>query len=145
VVWEGRSREAFPYPDFSIEKHKRIFLRMGELHAIGDRINRVTLVQALASHRQLQSVDGLSYLATLDDGLPSLANIESFCRVVRNKATLRRAIVAAQAVIERCLGEADDPEDVLADAERLWRLAIWANEQVRRRQKISLDFFKKML
>lgn len=110
--------EVLTADDFSLEKHKRIFQRMGELYAKGDRINRISLAQALESHGQLHSVDGLSYLASLDDGMPSLKNIESFCQIVRNKATLRRTIFAAQAVIERCQAQ-DGPEGVLADAERV--------------------------
>jgi replicative DNA helicase len=75
----------------------------GELYAKGERINRVSLAEALNAHGQLQSVDGLGYITSLHDGMPSLANIESFCRVVRKAATLRKAIFAAHAVIERCL------------------------------------------
>ncbi len=29
-------------------------------------------------HNELESVDGLSYLVSLDDGLPHIANLESY-------------------------------------------------------------------
>src|ERR1700760_3120490 len=62
--------------DFSLEKHKRIFLRMSELHDCSVQIDRVTVANELMKHGQLQSVDGLSYLVSLDDGLPSLYNLD---------------------------------------------------------------------
>ena len=36
----------------------------------GERIDRVTLANELMKQGQLESVDGLSYLVSLDDGLP---------------------------------------------------------------------------
>src|SRR5215813_4367300 len=69
--------------DFSVEKHRRIFLRMYDLHERGERIERITLANELMSNGQLESVDGLSYLVSLDDGLPQIANLDSYIRIVR--------------------------------------------------------------
>jgi replicative DNA helicase len=105
--------------DFSLEKHKRIFLRIKELHERGESIDRITLYNELARHHQVESVDGLSYLVSLDDGLPQLYNLENYCRVVRDKSTLRHAILSAHALIERCLAGGDTPAELLRDAERI--------------------------
>ena len=56
--------------DFSLEKHRRIFGRMKDLYDRGERIDRVTLADELIRQGQLESVDGLAYLVSLDDGLP---------------------------------------------------------------------------
>ena len=61
--------------DFSIEKHRLIFLRMRELRNRGEKIDRVTLANELMKHGQLESVDGVSYLVSLDDGLPKIHNL----------------------------------------------------------------------
>ena len=63
--------------DFSLEAHRRIFQRMAELHALNERIDRVTVANELMRHGQLESVGGLSYLVSLDDGLPQIFNLES--------------------------------------------------------------------
>src|SRR5438094_10587031 len=55
--------------DFSLEKHRRIFARMTEIHDRGERIDRVTLANELMTRNQLEACDGLSYLISLDDGL----------------------------------------------------------------------------
>jgi replicative DNA helicase len=103
--------------DFSLEKHKRIFLRMTELHERGERIDRVTLANELMKHGQLQSVDGLSYLVTLDDGLPQLYNIESYVSIVKEKSLLRRIIMVSQDTINRCMAAGENPAEILGAAE----------------------------
>jgi replicative DNA helicase len=103
--------------DFSLEKHKRIFLRMGELHERGEKIDRVTLANELMKQGQLQSVDGLSYLVSLDDGLPQLHNLESYVSIVREKALLRRIIAVSQDTINRCIGCEEDPKQILGAVE----------------------------
>src|SRR5579864_4754260 len=78
--------------DFSLEKHRRIFARMKDLYQRRERIDRITVCDELIKHGQLESVDGLAYLVSLDDGLPEIANVESYVRIVKDKATLRRLI-----------------------------------------------------
>lgn len=102
--------------DFSLEKHRRIFQRMFELHDRGERIDRVTLANELMKHGQLESVDGLSYLVSLDDGLPQISNLDSYVRIVKSKAMLRRIILMSQRTIDRCIAGSEDPEDIIGAA-----------------------------
>jgi replicative DNA helicase len=62
-------------------------------------------------------VDGLSYLVSLDDGLPEIVNLDSYVRIVKDKATLRNLMFAAQRVIDRCLIGDEEPDQILASAE----------------------------
>jgi replicative DNA helicase len=103
--------------DFSLEKHKRIFLRMGDLHERGDKIDRVTLANELMKQGQLQSVDGLSYLVSLDDGLPQLHNLESYVAIVKEKALLRNIINVSQDAINRCLTAEGEAHQILGAVE----------------------------
>jgi replicative DNA helicase len=103
--------------DFSLEKHKRIFLRMSELHDRGEKIDRVTLANELMKQGQLQSVDGLSYLVSLDDGLPQLHNLESYVGIVKEKALLRRIISVSQDTINRCIASDENASQILGAVE----------------------------
>jgi len=103
--------------DFSLEKHRRIFLRMGELYERGERIDRVTVANELMKQNQLESVDGVSYLVSLDEGLPVLSNLDSYVQIVKDKSILRRIIFSSQALIDRCLRAEDEPDQILASAE----------------------------
>jgi replicative DNA helicase len=103
--------------DFSLEKHRRIFLRMGELYERGERIDRVTVANELMKQNQLESVDGVSYLVSLDEGLPALANLDSYVRIVKDKSVLRRIIFTSQKLIDRCIVGEEEPDQILASAE----------------------------
>jgi replicative DNA helicase len=103
--------------DFSLEKHRRIFKRMGELHERGERIDRITVANELMRFNELESCDGLSYLVSLDDGLPQILNIDAYIRIVKDKAVLRRIIFASQHMMNRCLMGEEDPDEILAGAE----------------------------
>ncbi|HTD43444.1 MAG TPA: replicative DNA helicase [Bryobacteraceae bacterium] len=103
--------------DFSLEKHRRIFSRMKDLYARGEKIDRLTIANELMKQGQLESVDGFSYLVSLDEGLPQIANLDSYVRIVKDKATLRKLIFSAQKVIDRCLIGEDEPDEILAGAE----------------------------
>ncbi len=103
--------------DFSLEKHRRIFTRMKDLYGRGSRIDRVTLADELMKQGQLESVDGLSYLISLDEGLPELSNLDGYVRIVKDKSTLRKLIFSAQAVINRCLLGEEEPDTILASTE----------------------------
>src|SRR5580704_16581501 len=103
--------------DFSLEKHLRIFARMKDLYERREKIDRVTVCDELMKHGQLESVDGLAYLVSLDDGLPEIVNLDSYARIVRDKSTLRKMIFSAQEVINRCLIAEQEPDEILAAAE----------------------------
>jgi replicative DNA helicase len=103
--------------DFSLEKHRRIFLRMTELAARGERLDRVTLANELMKHGQLESCDGLSYLIELDNGLPQLFALDGYLRIVKDKSIMRRIVFASQKLIDRALMGEEEPDDILAGAE----------------------------
>src|SRR5271157_4074004 len=103
--------------DFSLEKHRRIFRRMGELQERGEKIDRVTVANELMKFNELEACDGLSYLVSLDDGLPQLPNLDSYIRIVKDKSILRRIIFASQNMMSRCLMGEDEPDEILAGAE----------------------------
>lgn len=99
--------------DFSLEKHRRIFQRMLDIHGRDERIDRVTLANELMRHGELESVDGLSYLVSLDEGLPELYNLESYIGIVKDKSLLRQVIFTSQELMHRAyLGE-DGPSAII--------------------------------
>src|SRR5260370_30590350 len=66
---------------------------------------------------ELESCDGLSYLVSLDDGLPQIPNVDAYIRLVKDKAILRSIIFASQHMINRCMIADDAPDHILAVAE----------------------------
>ena len=50
-------------------------------------------------------------------GCRQLSNLDSYIRIVKDKATLRKLIFSAQKVIDRCLIGEEEPDEILAGAE----------------------------
>lgn len=100
--------------DFSLEKHRRIYGRMLDLRDRAIPVDRVTLAEELARQGQLESVDGLSYLISLDEGLPEIANLEAYVGIVREKSRLRQIIYASQSAITQALLAEAKAEDISA-------------------------------
>jgi len=90
---------------------------MTDLHGRGEAIDRLTVCNELDRHGEAESCDGLSYLVSLDDGLPQIPNLDGYVRIILEKSVRRRAIYAAQALIDRCMTAPDDSQEILADAE----------------------------
>src|SRR5687768_2679909 len=85
-------RAVLEQDDFSLEKHRRIWLAMGSLYDAGAVCDRVTLANELRRLDQLDSIDGLAYLLTLDDGLPIVDNLDQYVAILKEKALLRRIL-----------------------------------------------------
>jgi replicative DNA helicase len=103
--------------DFSLEKHRRIFKRMGELQERGEKIDRITVANELMKFNELEACDGLTYIVSLDDGLPQIPNLDSYIRIVKDKAVLRRIIFASQHMMNRAMLAEEEPGAILAGAE----------------------------
>lgn len=107
--------------DFSLEKHRLIWSAIGEVFDSGKRVDRITVVGVLRDRSQLESVDGISYIADLDEQLPTIYDVESYVRMVKDKSVLRRAVVAAHRLIQDASVSHDAPAQLLDRAERLLR------------------------
>src|SRR6476619_6088747 len=85
--------------DFFRDAHRRIFDRMVALSERGDAIDLVTLKEELSRGGELEEVGGPAYIASLVDGVPRATNVEYYSRIVKEKATLRNLIYAANKIL----------------------------------------------
>jgi replicative DNA helicase len=110
--------EAF---DFSLDSHRRVFARMGELIGEGIQVDIVTLAEQLQRHKQLSHVGGVAWLASLTEGLPRRLSIEDYIRIVKDKSLLRQAIAESHRVSVLAGDQFESAEEVLAEAESAFR------------------------
>jgi replicative DNA helicase len=103
--------------DFSLEGHRRIFQRMSQLAERGDRIDRVALANELMRNSELESVGGLTYLMSLDEGMPQSINVFGYARIVKEKSALRKIIYTAQSVMDKAFLGVEEADHILAEAE----------------------------
>ena len=111
--WEKLSG-ALNVEDFLIEKHRRIFSALGDLAARGDPFDYVGVAESLKRRGQLESVDGLSYLAELTRDLPQLVCLEKYLQIIKNHSIARQGAAASQSIVNQVLVGAGEPADILA-------------------------------
>jgi replicative DNA helicase len=113
----NQAAEALQADDFSLDAHRRIYRRMLELGESSRPIDLITLVDELARHKEVEAVGGVAYISSLTDGLPHRPNIESYVRIVKDKALLRGLIFTANAAIAQAMDATEPAGDILAGAE----------------------------
>lgn len=105
--------------DFSLHKHQLIFSRIIDLQKMRYRVDRITLAEALMAHGQLSKVDGLTYIVSLDEGLPAISNLESYARIVKQKSHLRKLVMIGADMVNRATSpEAGEPLEIISSMER---------------------------
>jgi len=103
--------------DFSLDSHRRIFLRMSELVNSQRAVDIVTLAHELARYKEIEAVGGVAYLASLTEGLPRRPVIEEYIRIVKDKSLLRRLMGICSAAIARAADQSETALEVLDAAE----------------------------
>jgi replicative DNA helicase len=103
--------------DFSLDSHRRIYARMVDLGESSTPIDRITLIEELDRHKDLEAIGGVAYVASLLDGVPDRPSIGHYVKIVRDKALLRRLIHTANTAIARATEQSDVAEEILNDAE----------------------------
>jgi hypothetical protein len=96
---------------FSTDNHKRIARRMNDLRARGERVDRVTVINEMQRQGELEA-DTLSYVVSLDDGLPQVPKIDSYIRILQDKAARRRIIFACENFKSRAQLGSEDLADI---------------------------------
>lgn len=104
--------------DFSLDSHQRIFKAIVELMAQGMGPDYVTVCNELVKRREIDSVGGPGYLAFLTEGIPRNLNIESYVRIVKDKAMLRRIMSICCDGQIRAQDQSEDALEVLNDIEQ---------------------------
>ena len=103
--------------DFSLDSHRRIFLRMSELIDTGRAVDIVTLSHELSRYKEVEAVGGVAYLASLTEGLPRRPVIEDYIRIVKDKSLLRRLMGICSAAIAKAADQSQDAIGVLDETE----------------------------
>jgi replicative DNA helicase len=98
---------------FSLDSHRRIYLRMGELVDAQRPVDIVTLSNELARYKEVEAVGGVAYLASLTEGLPRRPVIEEYIRIVKDKSLLRKLMLICSSAIARAADQSEDAIGVL--------------------------------
>ena len=103
---------------FYKDAHKKIFLAALALYEKIEPIDPLTVSNELQKRNQLEAVGGNYYLAELVERTPSAANIEYHCKIVLDKALLRKLINVSTEIQDDCFQAGQDAFDIIDSAEQ---------------------------
>ncbi len=135
-----QAAELLDEASFYKDAHRKIFNALLELYKANTPIDLVTITDELKRRNLLDDVGGASYLATLTSIVPTAANAEYYCRIVKQKALLRNLIRASTHIATECYDSTVEP-DLLLDRAQTFLFDI-ASKRARRDAMAMKDIIK---
>jgi replicative DNA helicase len=104
--------------EFYLEAHRIIFKSCIDLYEKGEATDLVTVRNQLAEKGLLEQVGGASYLSSLVDTLPDVANVIHYAEIVHDKSVKRRLMAAAQRILTTCSLDHGEAAEAVESAQR---------------------------
>jgi len=115
---------------FHRDSHRRIFRSMLILLEKGDIIDPLMLRDVLQRRGDLEASGGMEFIAELLDVVPTSANVEYHCRIVKDRALRRRLIEAGTAIVQTAYEGPDEVGALLDTAEqRIFEVSFQRDSQ----------------
>lgn len=110
--------EILPSPEyFHLSKHRMIYSIMLEKVTAGEKIDFVTVLERLRGEKDFDETNDKTYLLQLANLVPSVANVEVYADIVREKYDVRSLITTARDIVESAADGGANPADLLDAAE----------------------------
>lgn len=132
--------------DFYKDIHGMVYESMIELFERHEPVDILSLSNRLKEKGQLEIIGGRAFLSTLAQMVPTAAHVESYAKIVKHKATLRKLLGVSQNLLELGYKESEDTESILDQAEQ----SLFAVSQKHLRQNfvhiknILIDTFNRL-
>ncbi len=104
--------------DFYRQDHRLIFIHINDLINSDNPADVVTVAESLEKNSELASVGGISYLGSLAENMPSVANIRGYAKIIRDNSILRNLITVGSEIVEGAfLPKGKDAQQLLDEME----------------------------
>ncbi|MBC8245681.1 MAG: replicative DNA helicase [Verrucomicrobia bacterium] len=99
-------------------RHRAIYSALVKMNDQNAPIDLLTLSHQLRADGELDNIGGVAYLAELQDGVPSAANLEYYFAIVRDRALLRKVIHTCTRAIADAYDGSDEVESLIGQVEQ---------------------------
>ncbi len=103
---------------FYRDAHRKIWRVIVDLFDGSTPVDMVMLMEELKRRRELEAVGGVTYLTTLDQFIATPTHVEHYCKVVHEKAILRRLIEVGTEIVGEAFDGREEPSNLLDRAEQ---------------------------
>jgi len=111
--------EELKLEDFYLPRHRTLFALFSELFQKQENLDELYVVSELTRRGQLEAVGGKETIGRMILATPSAANIEAYCKAVRDRAVQRELIESAGKILQLAQQPgATGTEDLIDTAEK---------------------------
>ena len=103
---------------FYLPQHRAIFVVFVSLDTLGSKIDALIVLERLKENGSFDDAAGKNYLVQLAQAVPSTANIENYCKIVKDKFYLRTLISVSRDTIEDATSGSLEADKILDAAEQ---------------------------
>lgn len=115
----GRERKkSMPPAIFYNPRHQRIYSCLCEMHDEDIGIDLISVSHALSQKKVLEDIGGEAYLLELMNSVATVANLETWCIIVRDFAILRNLIVTCESIKDKCYNADTGVSAILDEVEK---------------------------
>jgi len=114
-----RIAEILPRPEYFYQTNNSlIYTTMLEMFTVGQAVDFVTILEKLKGAKGFDETSGKTYLLQLAQLVPSISNVESYARIVRDKYDVRTLIITARDIVEEASQGGIEAATLLDSAEQ---------------------------
>ncbi len=103
--------------DFYADANQRLYRHLFALHDEGKRIDITLLIERLKKSGEYEAIGGGAYVAEVMQSVPYAHNAPHYAEIVRNKASVRELIHAAEEILRDAWDASYEPKELLSQAE----------------------------
>ena len=103
---------------FYIPQHKAIFAAIANLDYLNQKIDPLLVLEELKQNGTYDEAAGKNYLAQLAQSVPSVENVESYARIIKEKYYLRTLMEAAEEMLKNAANEELSADTIMDAAEQ---------------------------
>ena len=101
--------------DFYKIAHRKIYAAISELYAKSQPIDIITVSNLLTDKKDIDAIGGPTYLAEVMNATPTAAHIETYAKIVHEKALMRKLIHMSSEIIEKSFSESYENVEAFLD------------------------------
>ncbi len=142
-----RVTEILPRSEFFYQVSNRmIYEAMLMLFTAGKPVDFVTVLETLKENPDFEEGEGRVYLMQLAQFVPSIGNVESYARIVRDRYDVRQLMVTARGILDDSASNAADAATLLDAAEqRIFDIRRGKNMQgLQKLNEVIVDTFAQL-
>ena len=103
---------------FYKDAHGKIFATMISLFNENEPVDTISVIDQLKKNKEIEGVGGAYYITGLVEAVPTAANVESYAKIVLEKAILRKLIYLAHDMSKEAYDDRQTVDDILDSAEQ---------------------------